>query len=715
MWSLSNLLLLLALSVVLAPRAALASVVINEVFYNAPDDLDDLQWVELHNPAGRPADVSGWTLDDGRVYTFPADTAIGPNGYLVVALSPERFVQFYQGPVLGPLKRALQRDGEKIELKDAAGNVVDVARYKDRAPWPVSADGYSASLERISPSAGGDSADNWAASPLPPTTKPSGTPGKQNGSFSAQLPPVVKVGAAPTDLAPATPLRVEVTATGTGELTLLYRVVAGGTEGEESTVPMARKADGRFAASIPGQVAGSLVRYRVKAVGGAGGVRFAPAEHDLRPTLSAYVHEKWESPNIPLGLIIRGGPDRRAANPASLTPPPLGPAGGQRGMGGRGPRPNFGGFGARQEMPRPPRGGSAFVFVDHETGQAVVFDYISTVPRNNDRGFKVFFHKDHTLNGMASVNLVFEGSEWSLMAEALAYDVYRRAGTFAPKTEFVRMWVDGTLAGHHLMIERPNRSFLRQNKIADDGNLYKVQWMGRDVVGQHEKRTHEQGNHDDLLTVIDRLAKTADPDAQWKVIQETFDVEQVATYFAVNMVLSHWDGFFNNYFAYHDTKRGKWMMFPWDQDKTSGYYDGLPDDQVFVDMPLTFGKEGDRAPAAQGTAAGGRGGGPRWWRAGGHFSRPLLANAHFRQIFLARTRDVLERVYTSGTYFPVIDQMAVRLAPDAAARAKLRGEDEASGARLLARDAQLLKDHLMKRREFLLGQQELQDAGRGGR
>jgi len=63
----------------------------------------------------------------------------------------------------------LQRGREKIELNDAAGNVVDVARYKDRAPWPVSADGYSASLERIAPSSGGDFADNWAASPLPPT------------------------------------------------------------------------------------------------------------------------------------------------------------------------------------------------------------------------------------------------------------------------------------------------------------------------------------------------------------------------------------------------------------------------------------------------------------------------------------------------------------------------------------------------------------------
>ena len=97
-----------------------------------------------------------------------------------------------------------------------------------------------------------------------------------------------------------------------------------------------------------------------------------------------------------------------------------------------------------------------------------------------------------------------------------------------------------------------------------------------------------------------------------------------------------------------------------------------------------------------------------WWRPGGYFSRPLLANPHFRKLFLARTRDVLERVYTQDTYFPLIDQMAARLGPDAAIRAKLRGEDEAAGARLLARDTQLLKTHLTKRRQFLLEQRELQ-------
>jgi hypothetical protein len=34
-------------------------VVINELLYNAPDDLDDVQWIELYNPSDQPADLGG--------------------------------------------------------------------------------------------------------------------------------------------------------------------------------------------------------------------------------------------------------------------------------------------------------------------------------------------------------------------------------------------------------------------------------------------------------------------------------------------------------------------------------------------------------------------------------------------------------------------------------------------------------------------------------
>src|SRR5258706_8595923 len=132
---------------------ARAGVVINEIFYHAPNDLDDVQWIELLNTGDAPVDISGWSLNQGKLFTFPKETAIPAQGYLVVALNPAQFRQHYTITAIGPLKRPLKRSGEQLELLNDKNERVDLARYKDHSPWPVSAHGYSASLERICPTA----------------------------------------------------------------------------------------------------------------------------------------------------------------------------------------------------------------------------------------------------------------------------------------------------------------------------------------------------------------------------------------------------------------------------------------------------------------------------------------------------------------------------------------------------------------------------------
>jgi hypothetical protein len=688
---------LLALLVAVFIVPARAVVVVNEIFYNAPEDLDELQWVELHNTADQPVDLGGWSMKKALKYTFPQGTTIPPKGFIVVARKPERFKEFYHDTALGPFEK-LSKSGGRIDLLDAGGKVVDVAQYKDRAPWPISADGYSASLERICPTAPGDSPDNWAGSPLPTSApRPGGTPGKPNAAYSAEVPPTVaSVTLNPDDPAPDQPLKVraEVKAKdGVKDVTLVYRVVVRSVEGAELTVPMTADpaaAAGTYVAEIPAQKAGTIVRYHVKATGANGAERSSPATNDLRPNFSAFVHDKWETAPIPFGQIF------------NVRPPKV--SGLARLFGGREDgAPQARGRGSAP-VPRPPRGSGAVVWVDPTSGKTTLFDYINIPPRDGGRGYKVHFHKDHTLSGMSVVSIIFEGNERFLLAEAMAYDVYRRAGNAAPLTDFVRLWVDGRPVGYHLLIENPNRSFLRRNKVNDGGNLYKIVWYGGSLVGTHEKRTNRHtGGHEDLIKLVDQLRKTTG-DAQWKVIQDNFDVQQVATYFAVNMVLDHWDGYFNNYFTYHDPKTGKWQMYPWDQDKTWGYYDGIPPGQVFTELPLTFGMEGARPPQGQGGGPFG-GGGLNWWRDGGVFSKPLLANPHFRRVFLTRLKDILDNVYTQQVYFPLLNQTADRLKEDVKIRAKVAGGD-ASGAQL-AENVQLLKTHLEKRREFLLAQPEL--------
>ena len=127
-------------------------------------------------------------------------------------------------------------------------------------------------------------------------------------------------------------------------------------------------------------------------------------------------------------------------------------------------------------------------------------------------------------------------------------------------------------------------------------------------------------------------------------------------------------------------------------------------------MPLTFGMAGDRPPGSSG--GGDRGGrfgrgGAMWWREGGYFSWPLLANPPFRKVFLTRTKEILEKIYTKEIYFQLIEAMAKSLEEDVRLRAEATGRTAEAGAQELARNIELLKTHLVKRREFLLHQEEL--------
>ncbi|MBN8247530.1 MAG: CotH kinase family protein [Verrucomicrobia bacterium] len=891
----------------IACRSA-GGVVINEVFYHAPDELDDLQWIELHNPDAQAADLSGWKLRGGVDFQFPPGTTLAPGGFLVVCRDAKLFGEFHDAAVAGQFRKSLGRGGDTVEIADAGGRLVDRVTYDDRDPWPAAADGASASLERITPGHPGDRVENWTASPLPDdASRPAGTPGQTNAAHTPHFPPVIRgLAVTPKTPTPGQPLLVQVEVEdpeGIQAVELRYRIVLPGKVGGEQVLPMKAGGGRTWSGEIPGQESGSLVRLRVRAVNRRQAERYQPSPSALEPAVSLFVQARPEGGGLPQAQVIHAdaaefatmervrrralqkdeGPfgnqasrrlqdllqrqlnlrdawfewsihkdldaagyralravvasrsaDRNAlleeamatdtpeafeaaaatriqgfqksliSGVQSALPGDLGAAfepwyrariavedpgpGGfleslfspeagwlalnvrfeltesqraalrtalQAAVRGRADQAatlqkvmsGAGEFGtlleqlgtlesawnaacrqhltARQRrflldwkgaqgsfirprvteaQPRPPRGNTAVVVTDPATGAVEVFDFIHVNERS--AGFKVRFHKDRPFRGMTAANIIFEYNDRFAMAEPLAFELYRRAGNAACETDFVRLTLNGHPMGYHLLFEQVNGAFLRQHRIAPDGDLYKILWYGLGVEGQHEKQDHPDRDHRDLTRLLTAL-EAASGDAQWAVIEKHFNVDQVATYFAVNMVLSHWDGFFNNYFTYHDRKgSGKWEIYPWDQDKTWGFHDASGE-TVFFDMPLTFGMAGDRPP----------GGGPpvfnpgHWWRPGGFFSRPLLANPEFRKRYLRRTRELLDTVYTEAVFFPVIETMAARLRPEVPLRAKLRGENPDEALARLDRNVASLKEHLVKRRAFLLAQDELAQVG----
>lgn len=330
------------------------------------------------------------------------------------------------------------------------------------------------------------------------------------------------------------------------------------------------------------------------------------------------------------------------------------------------------------------RGNAAFIYAPPGGGEVVTYDYVRVRPRKG--GFKAHFLKDQPFKGMTGINVVSEGPSRWLLSEPMAYELYRLAGVPACSTEHLRVWEDGHLQGYRLLIEQPNKAFLTRNKRNDRGYLYKVNYWNQGLVGQYGKRTRYATTHQDLVALHRGLTGKSGS-TQWEFIRANFNVEEFAGYYAVNMCIENWDGFFNNHFIYHDAEdTGKWEIYPWDEDKTWGDYDGASPNYDWYSMPLTFGSnEGGSQP---GIGFGGGG----WWRPPGWFSGPLLANAEFRRAFLARLKEICVQSFTEEKMIPLIDAMERRLEP----------EIERHDLGRFHADIQSLRNQVKNRRKFIL-------------
>ena len=396
-----------------------------------------------------------------------------------------------------------------------------------------------------------------------------------------------------------------------------------------------------------------------------------------------------------------------------------------RGWGGRGfSRGNV-------SIPVPPQGQSALVYRAPGAKTIQFFDHINILPRKS--GYKVRLNKDRPLNGMTTLNVLFEPGDASTINEILAYPSYELFGNPTVYSGAARVLMNGKAVGYHLWFEQPNGRFFKRNGLNADGNVYKVIWQRSnrpssftpeskqterdDIEARWEKVTHPHEGYGDLVNLIETLEQAKGDDvAMWKAIETHFDVEQVITYYATNLLLSHWDGYFNNYFLHHDTdKGGKWSMLPWDQDSTWSLRGGSPDS--LSKMPLNYGGEGARPPGAPeesgersrfgGRGFGGFGGFGRgfgWWRDGDVISKSLIGNPTFYGKYKARIKSLLENKFTAEVFEPVFDDLRKKLTPEVKLRATLNEMDPDEETQRFHELFDTLSEHLNLRRKFLINE-----------
>jgi len=661
-------------------RAASGGVVINEVMYHPPDDRDDLQWVELFQNGSEAVDLAGWSFKKGIQFVFPEGAVLPPGGFAVVARDTNAFRARYRPGsrllLFGNFQQKLSHSGETIALANRAGKSVDSVHYSDTAPWPSGADGCSASLERICPGASGRDPYNWAASELPPLTAAAGTPGATNQNYCATLPPAITNVTFATIASPGEPVAVTAAIGATRPLTdVLLRWVAfsNGVVVTRGRAPMRLRPGSvsTYDMSLPAEGSGVLTRFWVHASDGTA-TRVAPSPNEPRSSFSVVHLANTNTATVPFAYMLTTGPVGPPVNHFA-TPPPA----------------------------EPTRGNAAWIIAD--TNHSVqLFDHVRLQRRAG--GWKVHFQHDRTYRGMTTLNMIYEQPRYAL-AEALGDEVFRRADVPAPETGYMRLWLDGQPLGFHLTIEQVNKSFLAHRGRDTRGDLFKLLWYPRNIVAQHEKKTNPLTGHTNLLALLHKL-QTSNADKRFDIIQSNFNAGEVASYFAVCQLIGNWDGYHNNQFIYHDRHAtGRWEIYPWDLDKTFGDFDGAPSDYAWYDMPLTYGMEGDRSPgvsASNATRIQGEFGGVSWWRPGGPFSRPLLANPAFQALVRARIRDLLEREYTEDKLFPWLTNLERQLEPEIRARARAQHDNEFFAVRTFHSNVDSLRHFITGRRKFLL-------------
>jgi len=140
-------------------RFDLQSLIINEVAWAGTTASSADEWIELFNPGSAAIDLSGWTLTDGGDIHVALGGIIGAGGFFLLERTDDGTVsdipadQIYTG--------SLSNGGERLQLLDPSGQVIDTANG-DGGPWPAgSTTPVALSMERIS--SGSETDSSWCS------------------------------------------------------------------------------------------------------------------------------------------------------------------------------------------------------------------------------------------------------------------------------------------------------------------------------------------------------------------------------------------------------------------------------------------------------------------------------------------------------------------------------------------------------------------------
>src|SRR5690606_35166862 len=115
-----------------------------------------------------------------------------------------------------------------------------------------------------------------------------------------------------------------------------------------------------------------------------------------------------------------------------------------------------------------------------------------------------------------------------------------------PRCDWYRVIENGNHQ-QRIAVQQPNERFLEMNGRDPDGNVYKIAY---NEPGGYSKKTNLDEGDEDYRELFQNV-RVGHPRLKAN-IERYLVYEEIMGYEVATFVLSHWDGFKNNIFLYHD-------------------------------------------------------------------------------------------------------------------------------------------------------------------
>jgi spore coat protein CotH len=218
---------------------------------------------------------------------------------------------------------------------------------------------------------------------------------------------------------------------------------------------------------------------------------------------------------------------------------------------------------------------------------------VARAPNGYKRPLKLDFNrgaKGRRLLGVEEVYLNNNVNDATQMREALAYELFRRAGLPAPRTAFAQVYltITGRVEKQHLglytLVEAVEGDFLKRNFGAKDGLLLKPEMMRGlgyfgDNWGDYQERYQpkQDGQPEDAQRFIEfvRYLREPKPEEFASRLKHYLEPEPFLRFVALNAILANVDSFIgngHNYYLFQATATRRANFIPWDLNEAFGMH-----------------------------------------------------------------------------------------------------------------------------------------------